>query len=407
MRSIKINKKEIAWWIYVFSSTLCPNVLLGQLAMLAFILYVILNKVNKSVLYWKKYIIIEVLFLLYSIFQCFGIAASSYDAMRMCKTVFICLVFDIVFLSFSSSYNIKRVLKVYVNGTFWGFIACLLLYGNTIGNKLVYDGRLTSAITLHFGPISIFGHSPTALAAIASNALVVAMVIYWKENKKIAICYLTFFSIIILLTQTRKNIIFILAATIFIPYFHSGKKFNVKKLSIILGSAILTSLAFIAMIKVPYLYQHFGQRLMSVFSGLLGIGINESVFGESSIRTRAELVSKAIMAVQERPIFGWGLNNFSAVINNGGYYAHNNFLEILVSGGVVGFLIYYSKYFFIAKRLFKGIHDSYDTTKAICKISLLFFVIYCVLEYWQITYMFRFIYILPLLLLQYARMEGA
>lgn len=404
MRLIRINTRELVWWIYVFTSTLCPNVLVGQLAMGGFLLSVCLSKVSKSVLFWKKYILFEILFLLYSIFQCFGVAASSYDAMQMCKTVFTCLMFDMAFLSFSSSYDIGKVLRVYVNGTFWGFVACLLLYGNTIGNKFAYSGRLTSAIVLQFGPISIFGHSPTALAAIASNALVVAMIVYWKKNKKTAIGYLMFFTIIILLTQSRKNIVFVLAAAILIPYFYSGKKFNVRKFKILLVSVILVSAIFIAIIKVPYLYKHFGQRLMSVFSGFWGIGVNERAFGESSIRTRAELISKAIKALYERPIFGWGLNNFSAVINNGGYYAHNNFMEILVSGGVVGFCIYYSKYIFIAKKLLKSIYTSEDTLKEVCKISFQIFMIYCVLEYWQITYMFRFIYILPLLLLQYAKM---
>ena len=406
MKSIKVEKKYLAWWVYVFFSTLCPNVLLGQLALIIFIVSSLSNRISKKVYYWKSYIILEIIFLVYSIIQCFGIAVSSYDAQQMCKTVFICLVFDIAFFAFSSTMNIKKVINAYVSGTFWGFIACLLLYGNTIGNAAAYEGRLTSAINLQLGPIRIFGHSPTALAAIASNALIIAALAYWKEDRRKAWRYIAFFSLIILLTQSRKNVMFILVATFVIPYVYSGKGINKRKIKIILSSVSIGAIAFIALLKVPYLYQHFGQRLMSVFSSVLGIGVNESVFGESSIRTRAELVTKAIKAVHEKPILGWGLNNFSAVINNGGYYAHNNYLEILVSGGMVGFVIYYCKYLFIGWRMFRGSRFTENSTKAIYKIGLIVFLLYCVLEYWQITYMFRFIYILPLLLLQYARMEG-
>lgn len=403
MLIFKIKKKEIPWWAYVFFSTLCPNVLIGQIALLLFVITSFFPKIDKSISYWIKFLVLEFLFILFSFIQCFGIAASSYDALQMTRTIFVCFIFDVSFILFSSKYDIDRILKIYVNSVFCGMIMSLLIYGNSIGNTAIYDGRFTSAIDLQLGPIHIFGHSPTALAAIASNALIIAMIIYWNENRKKALFYFIFFTVIILLTQSRKNLVFAGVSLFFIPLFYSGKGINMRKIKIVICTIIIGIITLFCLIKIPFLYQHIGERLLAAINSFIYIGFDESNFGESSIRTRAGLVSLAIDAIHKRPIWGWGLNNFSAVINNGGYYAHNNYLEILVSGGVVGLIIYYSKYLFIGFKMFKGTKLENAKVSRIYKMCFLMFLVYCLLEYWQITYMFRFIYVLPIMLLQYSR----
>ena len=78
---------------------------------------------------------------------------------------------------------------------------------------------------------------------------------------------------------------------------------------------------------------------------------------------------------------------------------------MLVSGGIIGFTIYYAKYFYIFKKMYNGIKKKSLQILVPYKIGLLAFILYCFLEYWQITYMFRFIYILPILLLKYAQIN--
>lgn len=396
--SLKINKKELPWWFYVFSSTICPNVLIGQVFLLIFIITSIMEKVDKKkIKQWLPYLICELFFVLYSFFQIvFDVVVNKTAAFNMLQTVAICFVFDVAFVMMCSGKAEKRIQENYVSGAFWGLIVCLLLYGYTI-----FEGRFTCAINIDLGIVNIFGHAPTALAAIASNALIIAMTIYWKEDRKKALLYIFFFSMIILLTQSRKNIIYIGIALLFIPFFYQGKGFNVKKLKTILVGCVLAVLIVVVLMKVPFLYESIGRRLLASVDPFINTGVTEDTFGESSIRTRAALIVKAENAFEQRPIWGWGLNNFSAVINNGGYYAHNNFWEMLVSGGIVGFLLYYSKYFVILAKIIKGIKNNAPIYRRVFKISLICFLAYWVIEYWQITYMFRFIYILPLLLFAY------
>ena len=58
----------------------------------------------------------------------------------------------------------------------------------------------------------------------------------------------------------------------------------------------------------------------------------------------------------QKPILGHGIDSFRTLYGMlGGMetYSHNNFIEMLVSGGVVGFIIYYSIYVYIFKAMWR------------------------------------------------------
>ncbi len=74
---------------------------------------------------------------------------------------------------------------------------------------------------------------------------------------------------------------------------------------------------------------------------------------EQDLQTRSKIWSMAVIGVEERPIFGWGMGNFNFVFNE--HYradiwnqeqwfdrVHNIFLDWLIAGGVVGFVAYFS-----------------------------------------------------------------
>jgi O-antigen ligase len=66
-----------------------------------------------------------------------------------------------------------------------------------------------------------------------------------------------------------------------------------------------------------------------------------------SLEERAELASSAFETFTEHP-FGIGLDNFRLIA---GKYAHSNFLEVLVSTGLIGLLIYYSGLLLMGRRI--------------------------------------------------------
>ena len=127
-----------------------------------------------------------------------------------------------------------------------------------------------------------------------------------------------------------------------IPIFYYGiktlKKMNIKFL--VITSAALVML-WIAIHELPVLYTLIGRR---IDSALFTIGFNDgsggNVIDAGSTEKRLDMVNVAIKMFADKPILGWGIGAF-AIYSGFGYYCHNNYMEVLVSGGIVLFLLYY------------------------------------------------------------------
>ncbi len=90
---------------------------------------------------------------------------------------------------------------------------------------------------------------------------------------------------------------------------------------------------------------------------VLGVRIEKliSVFidgkGDGSTETRIAMIKLGAEMFLEKPFFGWGLRAFTNV-SPFATYSHNNYIEVLVSWGVVGLLWYYG---FLIYILIRGI----------------------------------------------------
>lgn len=89
-------------------------------------------------------------------------------------------------------------------------------------------------------------------------------------------------------------------------------------------------------------------------------------------QTRFTVWNMALIGAQERPIFGWGQENFNYVFNENykaSMYAqepwfdraHNQFLDWLVAGGIVGFVLYLALYVITLWYLWRG--DTFDVSE--------------------------------------------
>lgn len=133
---------------------------------------------------------------------------------------------------------------------------------------------------------------------------------------------------------------------------------------------------------IPYLYESVGYRIESMINGLLGEGDSDS-----STTTRLSLIEFGMEYFWKRPWWGYGMDNFrslTAVYRSWGtaYYAHNNYVELLVDCGVVGTVIYYSLYL---KMLIMGLKQfKYKHPLKMAVVCLL--IGFLVTEYGMVTY---------------------
>lgn len=100
---------------------------------------------------------------------------------------------------------------------------------------------------------------------------------------------------------------------------------------------------------------------LDVFSGLYDR--MRSIFGlttihkEGSISLRSQMLEVGLNQFKKTPLLGIGFGATRVLTSNTlglSTYLHNNYIEVLVSGGILGFLIYYSIYWTVIKELWRA-----------------------------------------------------
>lgn len=378
------------FFLTLLMSVIAAHTILDDIFKMMFIAGIFLYSLKRLYKFINLYFILEFVFITYSYWQIKNnIAVNLIVSRERIVTLIISLIYYIaVYIYIIQRKNNGQVIKQVVNAIFYGlFIVLICEYKNISAGRIGSGNGGISILGLIIGNLN-----STYIGQLAGITLFLGVLLYWKNNKKKALFYVAFFSICILLSGTRKMLIIIIVALLAIPYIYDTR-YKIRKMitrtSVIL---MLIVIGYTAIMNIPVLYNSIGNRI-----GDIVVFMETGTTNEASFNTRAKLIEMATEAFYERPIYGWGLDNFSKVINNGGYYTHNNFMEILVSSGIVGFVIYYLKYIYVIYLTFKSKKYSesvdYNIIRGL-RICLIFLII---LEYWQVTY-FNRLFMLPFIL---------
>lgn len=215
---------------------------------------------------------------------------------------------------------------------------------------------------------------------------IILMLYFLNNNKKIMLHILLMMSLsipVILLyyTASRKGILMvILGISLFYYLKHPNEKIR-KLIFICLGVYIV----YMLIMNNEALYNAVGWRI----EGALGL-FNKSVQADSSALLRMKYINVGINAWEKSAILGYGIDNFRIInLYATGHltYSHNNFVEILVGVGGIGFLIYYYYYikllFEYIKIYFKNRASQILNVTAICFI-VMFSMHFAVVSYYAI-----------------------
>lgn len=226
---------------------------------------------------------------------------------------------------------------------------------------------------------------------------------FFMIEKKASLLLIYGFDIIVIFFTGSKNGLVLAGIPLVIYAIKALRKADLKTIIAIIIFAIIM---WYAIHNISFLYTLIGRRIDSMF---YTIGFqNESSFASAgmdmgSTEKRIEMIGEAINMYWEKPIFGWGIGAF-AKYSGYGYYCHNNFFEILVSGGLILFIIYYSFIFLKAFQIFfmrKG--NKKDLAIMLC-ISVFLLDISTVNFYSNIIFYFRTIMFAGLV--DYCRSNG-
>lgn len=151
-------------------------------------------------------------------------------------------------------------------------------------------------------------------------------------------------SIAILLTGSKKGLLILGIEWIY--FIFTGTKSKLKGTIYI---ALFAIFIFILM-QLDFLYERLGSRIID-FLGSLGFNIYEAQ-DSNSTNLRILMYNLGWNAFLDNPVFGGGWFFFSYYTRLG-TYSHNNFIELLVTYGLAGFLLYYILPVTILQKLYR------------------------------------------------------
>lgn len=159
---------------------------------------------------------------------------------------------------------------------------------------------------------------------------------------------------VILMTGSRKALV-IQLMPVAVYFIQNSKHSFIKVFPMVV---MMFALAYYVVMEIPAVYEVLGTRMET-----LGDIADRGTDAEGDV-SRLYLIQYGIEWFKQHPILGVGINCFRVLSNNTAmfwgknFYAHNNYIELLVDVGLVGTMIYYAGYVYLFRRIkeLKGKH---------------------------------------------------
>lgn len=265
---------------------------------------------------------------------------------------------------------------------YYGVLAIAFeLYVVLLSGSRILQGRLGMNAN---SPLAIEGYyNPNGVGLIILTAMILDIHFYLQKHEKKRLFRLAVFIAGIFLTGSRKAIVSAFIAVIGLPVIHTlstNRKAMNKLLKYFAVGIVASAACYFILFKIPIVYEIAGSRV----EAMAGNFINRDVYMESSLKYRDGFEDIAKQYFLESPIFGIGVDGFSQV-SIYRTYSHNNFWELLVGGGVIGFALYYLTYLYLLAGLIRAIKDK----KQHALVMLLYLCLMSLMDSYIVSYISR------------------
>jgi len=334
------NLKQIMEWLiygYIMVIMLSENTGTTSVKFIriAFIAFFTLYFITKHV-HWKSwYLLLSVIFLLYNYIMC-NFAFSANFAKTFTSTLLYVTAVDVCIYFFLCEYDITEgIIKAIIAGA---IILSLRIY-------------LTNGPTVFLAARKADNTSANLLGYYCAVAALLSFYLLRKypQKRKIYITLTGMLIVFMFLSASRKSFLFLGIPLVF--YYVVNAKDSAVLIRNIIIIAFVFLCAYLLVMNVPLFYRLVGRRIDTMIAGFNG----ETT--DASTQTRLNLIEWGIDWFKKRPIFGYGLSNFRALMKRyhpgmTAFYSHNNYVELLVNCGIVGTVIYYLLYAVILVKSF-------------------------------------------------------
>lgn len=376
MQLVQKNKKtavealtDISFFFYLFTGFLFEHTIIERLGILSFLATVFLLFIEKRKVKFSNYFFFYILFIIYNYHNVMmGYSIQSDTSLDMIQTLginFIVLFSVFNYLVFRG--NILKSMAIYNRvSLFFTMTVFLISVPSLLRQRLG-------------GSFSILGLNTSlnsnTIALIAAYAFLISLYCYLNISKRNNSIVLLWYAFIVLLSGSRKGVLAIFVGLIILIYLMYPKKRTRNIIIVTIGLFI----SYILIMYIPSLYHLVGYRIEAIINLILGTSYNEQ-----SLVSRVSYIDLGWKLFLQKPWRGYGLDCFRHFPKAYNTYSHNNYIEILVSGGLIAFLLYYVPYIiliikgFITRRKDKGI-----VNLIICIVIIILIMDYGLVSYFD------------------------
>lgn len=192
------------------------------------------------------------------------------------------------------------------------------------------------------------------------------------------------------MTQSRKALLMLLGGLVMIWLMRRRKGTTVREsLARLLLTAVAIAAVLYMLLSLP-IFAGVAERMNDMFMGFI-----DSKAADRSTRLRLEMIAIGWEQFLKTPLQGIGMGcPHHLVIAHMGSdcYLHNNFVELLAGGGLIGFSLYYAMYIYLFVRFWKY-RQCQNRYYIICLVLMLLLL---VMDYGTVSYYskMRYVYLL-------------
>lgn len=263
--------------------------------------------------------------------------------------ILICM--SVLYNHFSRNFDAKFLLSCIEYAGYALAIYAICIYGAGVIKQVLASG---ARLSTDFANINSIGMA-------CANAILIGVYYVISENHKILfkLPFMLISLIIVAASGSRKALmILILGITCLYLYKYAGR--NILK-TILKFTLVLCILGGVfSIILSMQIFDTINDRMV----GLVALITGEGVVDESTY-LRQQFIKIGLEQFLETPFVGIGIDNARLLLlQHFGYttYLHNNYVELLASGGIVGASLFYSIYAYIIYKL-KSNWKNYSTEK--------------------------------------------
>ena len=348
---------------YLFEMESWGRYVLFCISLLVALLYAGTNhmKFNLRITSFHKYILMFSLFCLMSSVWAWNPLLAISKGITILS---ILISFSLIYPYYEKQNNIESLLLSFMLS---GYGICLyMIYYYGVDGII---GMLTGGVRL--------GNDFTnanAIGLLAATSCIIQYFFYQQNKYRITTIFVIPAMIALAISQSRKAIIMIVVGVIALTLTTVNGKKNIKKYFQVLISLVVIGIIFYVLAK------------LDMFSGVLKRfnTLLESINGTRDEDIRSIYRRLGMQQFYKTPILGIGMGNSLELLSSLGErrtYLHCNFVEILASGGIIGFIVYYAIYYKIAKNLIK-----YKRFRISSNLCLVLITLMILMDYGMVTY---------------------